>query len=293
LACLVVPVLGNLLRAYFVVMLVHLTDGRLAGDHVLYGTLFFGAILLAMFVVGARYADHPEPAVAGLAPVAAGSGVAHVLPAAAAAAVVAMVTAVVPGELRERALSAEAGHFPTLPASVTGYLPPADGVRDWQPALRGAAGESLARYSAAGSGAPVDAFVAYFEPLSGKGELTDSRHKLFDGRAWRRVGGSPDGDYIEAVLRPAPRSSLPGGTARVVWSWYVVDGEATDSRLVAKLLEMRGLLGGGTSRQGIVALSVNSDAESDGARDDLRAFAPAFCASTGLPCPGALGRPVR
>ncbi|MBN8281312.1 MAG: exosortase, partial [Gammaproteobacteria bacterium] len=61
LACFLVPVVGNLLRAYLVVMLVHLSDGRLAGAHVTYGTIFFGAILVALFLVGARYAD-PAPA---------------------------------------------------------------------------------------------------------------------------------------------------------------------------------------------------------------------------------------
>lgn len=59
LACLLVPIGGNLLRAWGVVMLVHWSDGRLAGEHVLYGTLFFGAVLLGLFVLGARYADPP------------------------------------------------------------------------------------------------------------------------------------------------------------------------------------------------------------------------------------------
>ena len=58
-ACLVVSVLGNLLRAYLVVMLVHFSDGRLAGPHVLYGTIFSSTILLSLFVFAARYADQP------------------------------------------------------------------------------------------------------------------------------------------------------------------------------------------------------------------------------------------
>lgn len=291
LACLVVPVAGNLIRAYLVVMLVHLSDGRLAGDHVLYGTIFFGAILLAMFVIGARYADPTEPPRPGPPPSAARAGAGRLFPAAVVAGVLVLITAALPGELRERAWSA--GDAPPMPASITGYLAPVDGAGDWRPALRGAARESMARYRPLDSGGPVDAFVASYESGSRKGDLTDSRNKLFDGRSWRRVGGSLEGGYTEDVLRPAPRSPVPEASGRVVWAWYVVDGRATDSRLVAKLLEMQGFLDGGPSRQGIVALSATADPDPDAARDDLRAFAPAFCAGSGLPCPEALGGAVR
>ena len=73
-----------------------------------------------------------------------------------------------------------------------------------------------------------------------------------------------------------------------MWSWYVIDGEATDSRLTAKLLELGGLLGGKPFEQGFVAFSAPFDGDPDRARSDLRAFATAFCAGAGLPCPATL-----
>ncbi|MEQ1802503.1 MAG: exosortase A [Gammaproteobacteria bacterium] len=288
-ACLVVPVVGNVVRAYLVVMLVHLSDGRLAGAHVLYGTIFFGAILLAMFVIGARYADPPAPSAVSPERVTS-RGATATLPVAAMAAIVAVVTAAVPGELRGRAAGAEAGAPPAMPGSLAGYGPPESGVHGWLPVLRGADGETIARYQSVESATPVDVFVAVYDHASGGGEVTDSRNQLFDRKTWRRVGGGPGAGYAEAVLRPAPQSAIPEGTARIVWSWYVVNGRAADSRVDAKLLELRGLLGGEPFQQGIVALSATFDTDSDGARRDLRAFAPAFCARAGLPCPPALGR---
>ncbi len=61
---LLVPLVANWLRAYFIVLLGHVSDNRLAtgADHLVYGWVFFGFIMLIMFMVGARFADPFEPA---------------------------------------------------------------------------------------------------------------------------------------------------------------------------------------------------------------------------------------
>ncbi|NCP40311.1 MAG: exosortase A [Rhodoferax sp.] len=60
----VVPVIANWLRAYMIVMLGHLSGNKLAAgvDHLIYGWVFFGIVILLMFMVGARWAE-PEPAI--------------------------------------------------------------------------------------------------------------------------------------------------------------------------------------------------------------------------------------
>jgi exosortase A len=56
---LVVPIVANWLRAYMIVMIGHLSDNRLATgvDHIVYGWVFFGIVITAMFVIGARWTD--------------------------------------------------------------------------------------------------------------------------------------------------------------------------------------------------------------------------------------------
>lgn len=57
-----VPVLANWLRAYMIVMLGHLfwqQAGRRV-DHIIYGWVFFGFVILLMFWIGARWSE-PEP----------------------------------------------------------------------------------------------------------------------------------------------------------------------------------------------------------------------------------------
>jgi exosortase A len=56
-----VPVLANWLRAYIIVMLGHFSGNKLATgvDHLVYGWLFFGIVIMLMFMIGARWAEPP------------------------------------------------------------------------------------------------------------------------------------------------------------------------------------------------------------------------------------------
>ena len=59
-----VPVVANWLRAYMIVMLGHLSGNELAtgADHLVYGWVFFGVVMLLMFMIGARWREDAVPA---------------------------------------------------------------------------------------------------------------------------------------------------------------------------------------------------------------------------------------
>ena len=56
---LVVPIIANGLRAYGIVMLAYLSDGKIATgvDHIIYGWLFFGVVVLLMFWIGSFWRE--------------------------------------------------------------------------------------------------------------------------------------------------------------------------------------------------------------------------------------------
>ena len=56
---LLVPIIANWLRAYMIVMIGHLSGNKLAVgvDHLIYGWVFFGFVMLLMFVIGARWSE--------------------------------------------------------------------------------------------------------------------------------------------------------------------------------------------------------------------------------------------
>ncbi len=58
---LVLPILANGVRAYLIVMIGHWSDMRMAVgiDHLIYGWLFFGLVLLALFWVGSYWREAP------------------------------------------------------------------------------------------------------------------------------------------------------------------------------------------------------------------------------------------
>ncbi|WP_084609783.1 exosortase A [Sedimenticola selenatireducens] len=64
LAAAIVPIIANSLRAYIIVMLGHLSDMKIATgvDHLVYGWLFFGLVMLILFSIGAIWRDpHQKP----------------------------------------------------------------------------------------------------------------------------------------------------------------------------------------------------------------------------------------
>jgi len=71
---LLVPILANWVRAYMIVLIGYLSDNKLAVgvDHLLYGWVFFGIVIMLMFWIGNRWADiddaaaPPEPSVSSV-----------------------------------------------------------------------------------------------------------------------------------------------------------------------------------------------------------------------------------
>ena len=59
LASILVPILANGLRAYMIVMIGHLSAMKLATgvDHIIYGWLFFGLVMLLLFYIGSFWRD--------------------------------------------------------------------------------------------------------------------------------------------------------------------------------------------------------------------------------------------
>jgi exosortase A len=57
-----VPVVANWFRAYMIVMLGHLSGNTIAvgADHLIYGWVFFGVVIMIMFMIGARWSEPAE-----------------------------------------------------------------------------------------------------------------------------------------------------------------------------------------------------------------------------------------
>lgn len=67
LVSLAVPLLANWVRAYMIVMLGHLSGNKLAVgvDHLIYGWVFFGVVIMLMFFIGSRWSEPEAPPAPG------------------------------------------------------------------------------------------------------------------------------------------------------------------------------------------------------------------------------------
>ena len=61
LVAIIVPIIANGFRAYMIVMIGHLSDMKLAVgiDHVIYGAVFFGVVMLLLFFIGSIWSENP------------------------------------------------------------------------------------------------------------------------------------------------------------------------------------------------------------------------------------------
>ena len=243
---LLLPVLANWLRAYMIVMLGHLSDNRIATgvDHVLYGWVFFGVVIMAMFMIGARWAepDHEPPAPgAGR-----GAGVSGG-PAAWPVALVAILLIALPTLAQRQLVMPVSAQQPDLALPGTlddGWQATDRPLTTWQPRFGDASAQ--ARQSYRRGDARVGVFIAYYRDQNETRKLVSSTHVLVDSTdfAWNQLAQGEGRVAVDGFgLVPLRTADLlaaqrPGQAERdrlLVWRLYWVGGRLTTSDLVAKL----------------------------------------------------------
>ncbi len=232
-----VPIVANWLRAYFIVMLGHLTDNRLAAgvDHLIYGWVFFGAIILLMFWVGSLWRDPIEAAPSKTpAPPQDSAGrtspVTRALPLLAVAALFPLLLVridapVAPFEVAIRA-----------PVPAAGWTADDTVFHDYLPIFSGYRGSAYQAYRR-DDGEVVALYVAYYAKQRKGAELITWDNRLtireYDtGLHWRLVTrrnvSSVVGDVLQSVISYGPR--VIG-----IWHWYWSDGTLITRDEIAKL----------------------------------------------------------
>jgi exosortase A len=271
----VVPIIANWLRAYMIVMLGHLSDNKLAVgvDHLIYGWLFFGLVIGAMFFIGARWsqpAAAPQPVAARIddAP-AAGAGL--WLAALAVAAVIAL-----PAALRWQLDRAPVGPAPAiaLPATLPGGWSAVAATSDFKPVFQNPTLELRGAYEE--NGRTVHVHLAYYASQRYGRKLVTSDNVLVrsDDPHWnataaslRDVAGTTwrSAQVLAGVASLGTRGDAPTLAVRQV-NW--VGGRLTVSDAqVAALAALARLTGRVDDAASIVVWTDGSDAAAAAALD--------------------------
>ncbi|MBI5720156.1 MAG: exosortase A [Burkholderiales bacterium] len=220
-----VPVVANWLRAYMIVMLGHLSSNKLAAgaDHLIYGWIFFGVVILLMFMVGSRFVDAPALAAATATAHTSsegGGGIAHRPGPWLAAAAVGLIVAATQG-LQERVDATAAAVAPSsapvvalpvrLPVAgssgTVSWQASDEPITRWLPAYRNAAAFDSAQYrpSDGDAGDAVGVWVGLYRDQGHDRKMITSTNVLVEegSTAWLALAHAPG------------RVALPAGAAAV------------------------------------------------------------------------------
>jgi EpsI family protein len=275
LAAIVVPVIANGMRAYMIVMIADLSDMKLAlgVDHLIYGWVWFGVVMLAMFWVGGYWRqDQDEVAVVQRSAAVAQAGVGKLLLTAL------LVLAVVLTGPAYAAWLAARSAAPTpvqiaSPAAANGWMAETAPFTDWQPHYVGPDGQHAAYYSK--NGQRVMLYLAYYRTQRQGSELITSQNYMIMQKhpRWSNIGETgvnpalgTTPDYVIQTRLRAPDQKL------LVWRWDQLDGRDMTNDYLSKLLLARErVLGHRDDGVAIVVAAPYSD-DVDAAKPVLRAF---------------------
>ena len=250
LASVLVPIVANWLRAYMIVMIGHISNNRLAVgvDHILYGWVFFGVVMLLLFVVGSIWREDTDSGDARHASGMPGGRRASSDARWSIAALAFVIVATPPilvRALHERDLS-------PVPVDRTApvlgeWKPVASGQEGWLPHFTPPRTTMASAYERAGD--KVGLYVALYYSQDSESKLVSSSNQLIvssdhrgnvisDGQRVLDLRGQRF-DVNEALLRYL-------GQRVLVRRWYWIDGTTTSNSIRAKLLQARArLLGRG------------------------------------------------
>jgi len=236
-ASVVVPVIANGLRAFMIVMIAHLSDMKLAlgVDHFIYGWVFFGLVMLALFWAGSFWQE-PEPDAPRAAPGSARADFRPLAPAAVAALAVLVVWPAY-GAYLDAADRPAAPRALAAPQGTAGWQLEPAAITDWRPEYRGA---EPSRFDVYRKGDRVVAlYLGYYRNQRQDAELVNSqnvmvrqKHPVWENVGERRRAGSPETAQV-AVKQTQLRSP---SQRLLIWDWMYLDGERTTNPYLAKLL---------------------------------------------------------
>lgn len=276
LVSIVVPIVANWMRAYMIVMLGHFSGNKLAAgvDHLIYGWVFFGVVIMLVFIVGARWAE-PEKVtgVNGLRTTAPKQTVtaARLWATTACFAMLVALPHVALG-LIDRGAGTEPVKLIVPTALATNWQATQSPVVQFKPDFQSPSAEINRSYVS--QGRTVGLYLGYYRQQDYNRKLVSSKNVLVVSQdpQWERVTtasralvlGGKTVDLHTAELRAAGLAQQAGSSRLEVWQVYWINGALTSSDYLAKVYSaFYQLTGRGDDSAVIIVYALKEEAGSD------------------------------
>ncbi|MHB1372160.1 MAG: exosortase A [Pseudomonadaceae bacterium] len=279
-ASIIVPIFANWLRAYGIVMLGHLSNNKLAAgaDHLIYGWVFFGIIIMVLFWIGSRWQEAEEEAPAAPAAVAGVPAKETSLSsrgAMLATAVVAVGLWVPVLAMLDRQLEHGPVQFGTLASNAgwqsadTSVLPP------WSPSYSGMRGEQRTAWQR--DGRTVGLYIGYYRDQKPGEELINSENRVLISKdpVWKRTGWAKPTVRVGAEAHQWDSLDMASDEhgRMLVMNAYWIGGRWTTNDYLAKIyLVLARLIGEGDDSAAVMVYSPYSGEEREAAVETVERF---------------------
>ena len=278
-ASILVPIVANWLRAYMIVMLGHLSNNRLAVgvDHIIYGWVFFGVVMLLLFWVGSFWQDtdgaHSKESVVSTA---------SAVPAVSAprrafftASIAAIVAAGIWSPLDATVSQRVAIRSPVIPqiTAAGNWVPSGDEIANWVPRYSGYATNFSQTYT--NGNRRVGLYVAYYRGQQKGRELITSGNVLTrpDDWSWKQTSTGTDRIDWNGRATTVERARLSGRDTRLeVLQLFWVAGRVTWNPYVAKALQAIATFQGSGDDAALIVMYAPANGTIDAAREGLHSF---------------------
>lgn len=241
---LILPILANGIRAYLIVAIAHYSDMKYAtgADHLVYGWLFFGFVIMMMFWVGGKFIDEEQKANIDVSSKVASYRFSNVI----SASVVMIIAAV----LLKQIPVVETPQSPKtlLAGNVVKQS-------NWGISFAKPIGQSFL------TDGEFEVFVAKYANKQTSGELISFTNKLHDAERWTVVAQQAIDNELGQLQYVMLRNTL-GKTRSYVYQ-YVVGQYSTVSSMWAKLYQVLSSLTSSDHNSYVIAVSLSTNTETE------------------------------
>jgi exosortase A len=274
----VVPIVANWLRAYMIVMLGHLSNNKIATgvDHLIYGWIFFGIVMVLMFWIGMSWAEKPSLGVDVRTAQPAASGTGRSTPARSWLVLPAILALTLAAPLLHYAVMHDADRTAVVLRSVD--------VPGWTRVDEPQAGyfpiynepDATLQQTFRRGDMTVGVFIAFYRNQTPQRKLVSAENVFARStdRTWRSIAHGRASETIGERVVSVDAVRLRGvrhDQAIAAWRWYWLDGALTSSDIAAKaLMAWMQLRGRSDDSAGVVIYTPDADPRT--ASEALRAF---------------------
>jgi len=272
---LIVPVIGNGLRAYGIVMIGHFSGMELAvgADHLLYGWVFFGAIIFLLFYIGSFWWDPIESFQITSDKITRNPGNGFTgLPIVFLTLIFVLIGISVLFSMsvkNNKLLNIKPASL-TLPENFSGWQYAKDRSLEWRPIFHNPDTEISQNYYFGND--LVQLNIGYYQAQRQGAEVISTMNRIASplGGEWKKIKSSEINEngmyFIETELRNSRSNKV------LVWHWYRIGQYVTPNPYIAKVLDAFNLIVKGRTDASMITVSTRLDEDKGVSRQRIIDF---------------------